>query len=92
MNIINHLKINTLIKLSILLSIIIFFSINIITNNMLSSSKIDFTENKLYSLSNGTKSLLLNLNEPIHIRLFVSSNLVRKFLNYLLMQIELKLY
>ena len=54
MNIINHLKINTLIKLSILLSIIIFFSINIITNNIFSSSKIDFTENKLYSLSNGT--------------------------------------
>ena len=71
MNIINHLKINTLIKLSILLSIIIFFSINIITNNILSSSKIDFTENKLYSLSNGTKSLLQKLNEPIHVRLFL---------------------
>jgi len=79
MNIINHLKINTLIKLSILLSIIIFFSINIITNNIFSSSKIDFTENKLYSLSNGTKSLLQKLNEPIHVRLFVSSNLVKEF-------------
>jgi len=44
---------------------------------MLNSSKIDFTENKLYSLSDGTKSLLQNLNEPIHIRLFVSSNLVK---------------
>jgi ABC-type uncharacterized transport system involved in gliding motility auxiliary subunit len=55
----------------------IFFSINIITNNMFASSRMDFTENKLYSLSVGTKSLLKNLNEPIHIRLFISSNLVK---------------
>ena len=77
MNSFKNIKPRTLIKLSILLSILIFFSINIITNNMLASSRIDFTENKLYSLSDGTKSLLKNLNEPIHIRLFISSNLVK---------------
>ena len=78
MKLINNLKINSLIKLSILFSIIIFFSINIIVNNSLSSSKIDFTENKLYSLSDGTRSLLQNLKEPIHMRLFISSNLVKE--------------
>ena len=78
MKLINNLKINSLIKLSILFSIIIFFSINIIVNNSLSSSKIDFTENKLYSLSEGTRSLLQNLKEPIHMRLFISSNLVKE--------------
>ena len=77
MNSFKNIKPRTLIKLSILLSILIFFSINIITNNMLASSRIDFTENKLYSLSDGTKSLLKNLNEPIHIRLFISSNLIK---------------
>ncbi|WP_443643456.1 GldG family protein [Candidatus Levibacter sp. Uisw_134_01] len=77
MNSFKNIKPRTLIKLSIVLSILIFFSINIITNNMLASSRIDFTENKLYSLSDGTKSLLKNLNEPIHIRLFISSNLVK---------------
>ena len=76
MNSFKNIKPRTLIKLSVILSILIFFSINIITNNMLASSRIDFTENKLYSLSDGTKSLLKNLNEPIHIRLFISSNLV----------------
>lgn len=78
MKLINNLKINSLIKLSILFSIIIFFSINIIVNNSLSSSKMDFTENKLYSLSEGTRSLLQNLKEPIHMRLFISSNLVKE--------------
>ena len=77
MNSFKNIKPRTLIKLSVILSILIFFSINIITNNMLASSRIDFTENKLYSLSDGTKSLLQNLNEPIHIRLFISSNLVK---------------
>ena len=77
MNSFKNIKPRTLIKLSVILSILIFFSINIITNNMLASSRIDFTENKLYSLSDGTKSLLKNLNEPIHIRLFISSNLIK---------------
>ena len=77
MNLIYNIKSRNLIKLSIILSIIIFFSINVITNNILSSSRVDFTENKLYSLSDGTNSLLKNLEEPIHIRLFVSSNLVK---------------
>ncbi len=77
MNLINNIKSRNLIKLSIIFSIIIFFSINVITNNILSSSRVDFTENKLYSLSDGTNSLLKNLEEPIHIRLFVSSNLVK---------------
>ena len=77
MTFLNKIKSKRVIKLSILLSIIIFFSINIITNNMLGYSRIDFTENKLYSLSEGTKKLLKNLDEPIHLRLFISSNLVK---------------
>ena len=77
MNLINNIKSKNIIKLSVFLSILIFFSINVITNNILSSARFDFTENKLYSLSNGTISLLKDLKEPIHIRLFVSSNLVK---------------
>ena len=77
MNLLNQIKSKSLIKLSIVLSIIIFFCVNIIANNILGYSRIDFTENKLYSLSNGTKSLLEKLKEPIHLRLFISSNLVK---------------
>ena len=77
MNLINNIKSKNIIKLSVFLSILIFFSINVITNNILSSARVDFTENNLYSLSNGTMSLLKDLKEPIHIRLFVSSNLVK---------------
>ena len=77
MNFLNQIKPKNIVKLSIFLSIIIFFCVNIIINNILGYSRIDFTENKLYSLSDGTKSLLENLKEPIHLRLFISSNLVK---------------
>jgi len=77
MNFLNQIKPKNLVKLSMFLSIIIFFCVNIIINNILGYSRIDFTENKLYSLSDGTKSLLENLKEPIHLRLFISSNLVK---------------
>ena len=74
MNFLNNIKPKNLVKFSILFSIIIFLCVNIITNNAFNSSRIDFTEKKLYSLSNSTIDLLKNLNEPIHIRLFVSGN------------------
>jgi ABC-type uncharacterized transport system involved in gliding motility auxiliary subunit len=77
MNFLNQIKPKNIVKLSMFLSIIIFFCVNIIINNILGYSRIDFTENKLYSLSDGTKSLLENLKEPIHLRLFISSNLVK---------------
>ena len=75
MNFLNKIRPKNLVKLSILFSVIIFLCVNIITNNVFNSSRIDFTEKKLYSLSNSTTNLLKNLNEPIHIRLFVSGNL-----------------
>ncbi len=78
MNFLNNIKPKNLVKLSILFSVIIFLCINIITNNVFNSSRIDFTEKKLYSLSNSTTDLLKNLNEPIHVRLFVSGNLVKE--------------
>ena len=78
MNFLDNIKPKNLVKFSILFSIIIFLCINIITNNVFNSSRIDFTEKKLYSLSNSTVDLLKNLNEPIHVRLFVSGNLIKE--------------
>ena len=78
MNFLNKIRPKNLVKLSILFSVIIFLCVNIITNNVFNSSRIDFTEKKLYSLSNSTTNLLKNLSEPIHVRLFVSGNLVKE--------------
>ena len=71
----NFLK-NKLLKITILMSIICFFGINIIANNILKSYRIDLTSNGLFSLTEGTKKLISSLKEPIHLRLFMSSSIV----------------
>ena len=72
-----NLNKNVFTKLSIILSLVCFFAINIISNNSLKNFTIDVTSSKLYSVSDGTKNLISNLKEPIHLRLFMSSNLVK---------------
>lgn len=62
---------------SIGLAIILFFAINVVASNVLRSSRADLTENELYSLSNGTQELLSKLEEPLHMRLFLSESLVQ---------------
>jgi len=53
-----------------------FFGVNIISSNLLKSFRFDMTSNNLFSLTEGTKNLISNLKEPIHLRLFMSSSIV----------------
>ncbi len=76
MNFLNQFSKNKLLKITILMSVICFFGINIISNNILKSFRFDMTSNNLFSLTEGTKNLISNLKEPIHLRLFMSSSIV----------------
>ena len=76
MNFLNQFSKNNLLKITILMSVICFFGINIISSNILKSFRFDMTSNHLFSLTEGTKNLISNLKEPIHIRLFMSSSIV----------------
>ena len=76
MNFLNQFSKNKLIKITILMSVICFFGINIISSNILKSFRFDMTSNNLFSLTEGTKNLISNLKEPIHLRLFMSSSIV----------------
>ena len=76
MNFLNQFSKNKLLKITILLSVICFFGINIISSNILKSFRFDMTSNNLFSLTEGTKNLISNLKEPIHLRLFMSSSIV----------------
>lgn len=59
-------------SLVISLAVILFFSLNIIMNYSMRGVNFDLTENKIYTLSKGTKNILSNLKEPVHIRFFYS--------------------
>ena len=52
-----------------------FFAINIASQQGLSSARIDLTEEGLYTLSDGTLSLLQRIEEPVTLRLYYSDRL-----------------
>ncbi len=60
------------------LGAVIFVCINIMTSQLLRSTRVDLTAQHLYSLSNGTRTLLGDLNEPLRFRLFLSSGLTKQ--------------
>jgi len=60
---------------AIVLAAILFFSVNIVADSILGGSRIDLTERKLFTLSDGTKKLLRGLNEPVTLKLYYSRSL-----------------
>jgi ABC-type uncharacterized transport system involved in gliding motility auxiliary subunit len=61
-----------------LLGAVIFVCVNIISSQVLRSTRVDLTQQHLYSLSQGTKTLLGELKEPLRFRLFLSSALTKQ--------------
>jgi ABC-type uncharacterized transport system involved in gliding motility auxiliary subunit len=50
----------------------LLFAVNILSDAAFTSMRADLTENRLYTLTTGTKSILGRLQEPITLRLFLS--------------------
>jgi ABC-type uncharacterized transport system involved in gliding motility auxiliary subunit len=61
-----------------LLGGVIFVCVNLMSAQALRSVRMDFTQQHLYSLSQGTRSLLAGLNEPVRFRMFMSSELTKQ--------------
>jgi len=57
------------------LGAILFLAVNIFSNAMFKAVQLDLTERKLFTLSDATRKVLSNIDEPIKIRLFFSKNL-----------------
>lgn len=60
----------------LLLGLVAFVALNIWSNAMLTSWRLDLTEHKLFTLSPGTKNILAQLDEPITLRLYYSQKLL----------------
>ena len=54
------------------LAVILFFAVNIFSNTAFKSMQLDLTDDKLFTLSEGTKRVLASLDEPVDIRLYFS--------------------
>ena len=55
------------------IALALFLGINIIGNQTLTAWRLDVTENRLYTLSDGTRNILNGLEEPVTVRLYYSA-------------------
>lgn len=58
--------------------LVLFLAVNVLSNAWLRAGRIDLTQGKLYTLSEGTKDILSKIEEPITLRLFFSPRLGRE--------------
>ena len=63
----------------LVLCAVLFFAVNILAATMLSSERLDLTQEKLFTLSDGTKHILRNLKEPITLRFYFSQDIASQY-------------
>lgn len=59
----------------VIMAAIILLSVNVLSETQLRKGNIDLTENKLYTLTDGTREVLSSIDEPIRVRLYFSKAL-----------------
>ncbi|MDB5569813.1 MAG: hypothetical protein JWN93_996 [Hyphomicrobiales bacterium] len=67
-----------LVVVGAVLAAIVFGCVNIVSTQLFRSARIDLTEQRLFSLSQGTKAMLAQISEPIRFRFFMSSGLTKE--------------
>src|SRR5271156_3818710 len=63
-------------------ALILFLSVNVIADKTLGTTRIDLTQQRLYTLSKGTLDTLAKLDEPIVMRFYLSPRLVDEIPSY----------
>ncbi|MFK8069019.1 MAG: Gldg family protein [Gammaproteobacteria bacterium] len=66
---------------SLILAIVLFLAVNILASGTLTSWRMDMTDNKLFTLSEGTRNILKELEEPITLRYFFSQKMLNSIPN-----------
>ncbi len=61
--------------LGLLAVIVLFVSVNVVSGAMLRSARLDLTENKLFTLDEGTRNILRQLEGPIVLRFYYSASM-----------------
>ncbi len=60
------------------LLLVLFVAVSMIANNALKGFRFDLTENRLFTLSEGTGRILENLEEPVALQLYFSQDASRE--------------
>ena len=57
---------------ALVLGILLFLSVNLIANTVLTGARLDLTQDRLYTVSDGTRAVLSAIDEPIRLRFYFS--------------------
>jgi ABC-type uncharacterized transport system involved in gliding motility auxiliary subunit len=60
---------------AIAVAAVLFVALNVLSQNVLRGVRLDLTEDRLYTLSDGTRAVLANMTEPLTVRFFFSGGL-----------------
>jgi ABC-type uncharacterized transport system involved in gliding motility auxiliary subunit len=63
-------------------ALVLLLAVNVLTGELLPGARLDLTQERLYTLSPGTKQILASLDEPITFRFFFSDRLARELPQY----------
>ncbi len=58
--------------IGLLVLIVLFLVVNMLSSTLFTNSRIDLTENELYTLTDGTRNIVKNIEEPVTMYLFYS--------------------
>ena len=56
----------------VVLAVVLLFAVNILASRLLGPARIDLTEHRLFTLSEGTRGILTSLDEPVTLRFYLS--------------------
>ena len=56
-------------------AVVLFFTVNVLSHVAFRSARIDLTEQRLYTLSEGSRNILQGLDEPVTLRFYLSKKL-----------------
>lgn len=54
-------------------AIVLYLAVNVLASNLLTSMRMDLTADRLYTLSEGTRNILEDLEEPLRLKLYYSA-------------------
>lgn len=57
------------------IAVVLFFTVNVLSHVALRSARVDLTEQRLYTLSEGSRNILQGLDEPVTLRFYLSKKL-----------------
>ncbi len=62
----------------LLVGAVLFVAVNILSTTQLGGARIDLTEDRLFTISAGTRDILAGIEEPISLRLYLSDGLINE--------------